>query len=158
MMHKISFRQRVIASDLPVNLCLIVGQALGFTLVVRWLQPNLELLRDPWYVVQFLFSLFAMAVLSFMGSLMATSILFGSLLDNQERRNGGPFEVGARVRIVAGRNAGKLGTVANYGQGRTVCVKIDGSDSDAVGSVYSHYQLLRENSDESDLGRELTDA
>jgi hypothetical protein len=156
-MRKISLRQRVIASDLPVNLCLIVGQTLGLLLMFQWLQPNLELLRDPWYVAQVLFSLFATSVLSWMGSLMAAFVLFGSLLDSQEIRNGGPFVVGDRVRIVAGRNAGELGKVTSCGQGRTVGVKIDGNDSDVGGAVYSHYQLLREYGYESSPGHEQTD-
>ncbi len=153
-MRDISLRQRVIASNLPVNLCLLVGQVVGFTLLFQLLEPNLESLRDPWFITLAVFSLFATVVLSFFGATIVGLVVFGSLMDDQERRNGGPFDVGDRVQIVAGRHAGQIGTVARHGQGRTVCVKISSLDTDTDVGVYSHYQLLREQSDEPNVGPE----
>jgi hypothetical protein len=155
-MRDISLRQRVIASNLPVNLCLLVGQAVGLTLLFRSLEPSLESLRDPWFITLAVFSLFATVVLSFFGAAIVGLAVFGSLMDDQERRNGGPFAVGDRVQILAGRYAGQIGTVAHFGQGQTVCVKISSLDKDADVGVYSHYQLLREQSDEPNVGPEKT--
>ena len=155
-MRDISLRQRVIASDLPLNLCLLVGQVIGLTLLFQSLEPNLESLRDPWFIILSVFSLFATVALSFFGSVIAGLAIFGPLMDDQERRNSGPFDVADTVRIIAGRHAGQIGTVAHHGQGRTVCVKINSLDTDADAGVYSHYQLLREQSDEPNVGPETS--
>jgi hypothetical protein len=115
----------------------------GLVLAVLACKPSLELFKDWQYGLLFLVAIVAAPTLGFYLSLPCAFLVLGPLYWIQERRNGGPFKPGDRVRILAGPHRGVLTTVCSTWQGGRLRVELGREAKATYTDVFSPTQLLR---------------
>jgi len=139
------------AHNWPTKIYLGACSGTFFVLTILACRPSLELFKDWQYVLLFIFAVVIAPVLGFYLVLPCGFLVLGPLYRVQERRNGGPFKPGDRVRILVGAHRGKSGIVQadlqQYGL-RVTLASDDGNitKSKATELLYSPTQLLRERS------------
>lgn len=136
-----TFRERFLASDAWMRLWLMGSLGLAFYALFRSLEPSVSALRSPVYLLLTVFAIAATTVLTLLISPFVAGAVFDGMIERQTQRNGGPFSIGDRVVVIAGRYSGRAGLITSYGQGRTLRITLDGNDAE-LGS-YSHYHVKR---------------
>ncbi len=136
-----TFRERFVASDVWMRLWLVGSFCFAFYLLLSLLEPPLSAIRSPAYWLLTLFAVLATIILTLVISPLLAFVVFEGMTERQTRRNGGPFAIGDRVVVIAGRHAGRKGRITSYGQCQTLRITIDG-ENEAHGA-YSHYHLKR---------------
>lgn len=140
-----SFRQRAIATDLPMRLCLLTALIAGQVHLWLTLEYSLASFLNPsWFIVLAIISTFATAVLSVMGGMIVGWLVFGEFYSSQKERNGGPFEPGDSVQILAGPYAGQRATIIRALYIRGIEVRLETGDNRGARETYGSCQLLRE--------------
>ena len=86
-------------------------------------------------------------LLGWIASVPAAWVLFGPILMAQGEQNGGPFQPGDRVRIIAGPFCGRVAQVDTHWQHETVRVDLGDEPRRKYQDIFAAYQLLREETD-----------
>ena len=136
-----SLRERWIASEIWLHAWLLASLILALRALVEATDFSLAALRSPTFLVLFLLAVPATFALTLVMSTVLGYCVFDGMVERQTRRNGGPFSIGDRVTIIAGRNAGRRATVTSYGQCRSLMLTIDDESDETAG--YSHHQLKK---------------
>ncbi len=136
-----TFRERFVASDAWMRLWLLSSLGVSLCLLLNSLEPSVWALISPIVLLLTLFAVAATIILTLLISPFVAFAIFHGMIERQTRRNGGPFAIGDRVVVIAGRYSGKAGVITSYGQCQTLRITLDGGDAEH--GSYSHYQLKR---------------
>lgn len=124
-----------------MRLWMLGSLGLSLYVVLTSLEPSVSALQSPLFVLLTVFAVLATIVLTLLISPFLAFGVFDGMIERQTRRNGGPFSIGDRVVVIAGRYSGKPGIISSYGQCQTLRITLYGENAE-FGS-YSHYQLKR---------------
>ena len=136
-----TFRERFVASDAWLWLWILGSLGLALYSVVTSLEPSVAALQSPLFLLLTGFAVLATIILTLLISPLLAFAIFHGMIERQTRRNGGPFSIGDRIVVIAGRYSRRPGVITSYGQGRTLQVTFDGEDEER--GSYSSYQLKR---------------
>lgn len=136
-----TLREKFIASDAWMRLWYVASLGLAFYLLSRSLEVTQSALESPLFLLLGIFAVIATILLTLFLSPFVAFVVFQGMTERQGRRNGGPFGIGDRVVVIAGRDAGRQGFVTSYGQCRTLRITLDGDDIER--GAYSDYHLKR---------------
>lgn len=111
---------------------------------IVWLHPQWTP-RSPSELAYYVVAWVVATLLSFLGSVFTTGLLILQPLQSmQARRNGAPFSIGDRVEVLAGRNAGRVGSVYDVWTERAQYrVELGTEEKDAVRDVFGGWQIRR---------------
>lgn len=136
-----SIRERFVASDLWMRLCVLGSLGLAFYCLFTSVEPTFSALRSPAFLLLTLFAVVATFVLTLVISQILAFFVFEGMTERQTIRHGGPFAIGDRVVVIAGRYSSREGRITSYGQCQTLRITLDGEDE--AHGAYSHYHLKR---------------
>lgn len=132
------------AHDWPTKIYLGACSGTCLVLAILACRPSPEMIKDWQYVLLFLVIVVIAPVLGFFLSLPYAFLVLGPLYWVQERRNGGPFKPGDRVRILVGAHKGMVTTVRKPWQGGRLCVDLGAQAEAEYSDVFAPTQLLRQ--------------
>ena len=92
-------------------------------------------------------------LLGYFGAALIGWPILGTMYYERELKNGGPFEVGNAVQILAGPHKGRITRVYSTWQGNSVRVELGEEAKKTYKDVFSPTQLLREDDDEPEAGQ-----
>lgn len=140
---QVTWRQKLLASDwLPRLWTLGVSVAVtGWTLLE--IDPGSEVWSDLAATARVLLSCAIAFLLGSIASVPVGWVLFGPLLMAQGEENGGPFQPGDHVRIIAGPFRGRVAQVYSSWQHETVRVDLGDEPRRKYQDIFAAYQLLR---------------
>jgi hypothetical protein len=135
--------QRIVASDVLIRRWLLAIPSLVVFQTIQEINPSLRWLST----LEGLLWMVGTGVLSFStGFFLAIALawpLFGPFLMWRGEVNGGPFVIGDRVMVIAGRYANRVSTVYSTWQHDTVRVALGGAAESRFEDIFAGYQLLR---------------
>ncbi|MFP4052741.1 MAG: KOW motif-containing protein [Phycisphaerae bacterium] len=149
-MRKPTRTQRFFASDWPRKAWLVLLPSACVVAVLFLLPPQSDALLNWRFVLWLVLSVLAAAAAGFCAAILLGWILLGPVYAERERANGGPFEPGDRVQILAGPHRDKIVHVREKWQGNQVRVDLGERDDERFTEVFSPWQLLREQGSGSD--------
>jgi len=129
------------------------GALVVLVLAVKECQPSLVLLHNGQWVLSFL----AIVIFSPVFGFYATILLMfyaGPIFAWRGQVNGGPFEVGDVVQVLAGPYRGKITTVYSSWQGGSVRVRLGAKEEESFKDVFGSVELLREDRSHEPADRE----
>lgn len=132
------------AHDWPTKIYLGACSGTCLVLAILACRPSLELFKDWQYVLLLIVAVVIAPVLGFYLALPCEFLVLGPLYRVQERRNGGPFKPGDRVRILVGPHRGKVTTVRKSWQGGRLCVDLGCQAETEFSDIFAPTQLLNE--------------
>ena len=129
--------QYFFARDWPAKLWFAVVP-LAITLVVGSLEPNAAWLNSH-PALHWLFA----ALFGCLVALVAGWVVLGAMYHDRLRKNGGPFNVGDMVQILAGPHRGRIARVYSLWQGDTVRVDLGEEEKTKIRDVFCGTKLLK---------------
>lgn len=95
------------------------------------------------YVLLFLLAIVVAPALLFLVGILVSFPIIGSIYYARELANGGPFKVGDRVYIIAGRHKGKVTRVYSMWQGGTVRLELGEKEKETFKDIFGGNEVLR---------------
>jgi hypothetical protein len=131
---------------------LFVGVPVCFAYVVASRLAHVyQPLSDIWNLVRLVFFVVVALLLGFLLALVVGSCLAGifwpllrPLFEARDVKNGAPFRVGDRVRILAGRHKDRVVRVYSDWKDDSVRVELGEKEKEKFTDIFSSLQLLRE--------------
>jgi uncharacterized protein (DUF58 family) len=111
---------------------------------------SLHPLSAWWNFVQFAWLVLLALLLGLFLALFPGWLVVGPLYYSREVANGGPFEVGDRVRILSLPHRGRVSRVYSSWQGNSVRVELGAKEKEELKDIFCPNQLLRVESAETD--------
>jgi hypothetical protein len=136
-----TLRERFVASDAWLRIWMLGSLGLALYSLFTSLEPSVSAFQSPLFVLLTVFALLATTILTLLISPLLAYGVFDGMVERQTLRNGGPFSVGDRVVVIAGRFSGRTGVITSFGQCQTLRITLD-RESSEHGS-YAQYQLKR---------------
>ena len=115
----------------------------GLMLAIAVCRPTFSMFREWQYVLLFLLAMIVAPVLLFLVGVLIGFPIIGSIYYARELANGGPFKVGDRVYIIAGRHKGKVARVYSMWQGGTVRLELGDEAKETFKDIFGGNELLR---------------
>ncbi|MBA4146915.1 MAG: hypothetical protein H0X66_02285 [Verrucomicrobia bacterium] len=138
-----------------LSLLFFIGVPLCFAYVVAGVLTHVyEPLSSVWNLLKLGFYVIVALLLSFLVTLVMGGFLVGifwplfrPLYEARCRKNGAPFHVGDRVRILVGRNKDRVTRV--YSDWRDDCVRVElgEEEKEEFKDIFSIIQLVREDAE-----------
>jgi hypothetical protein len=135
--------QRFWAGPWPARIWFVGWPVGSVAVVVDKGDPTFAAFTDIWFVLCFVFAVVLAVPVGFFLSLAVGFPVIGTIMMTRERINGGPFEIGDRVQIIAGRHAGTVTRVYSTWQCGTLRVELGEEASEDFKDIYGPAQLLR---------------
>jgi hypothetical protein len=102
---------------------------------------------NPWFAVSLVVVIAIAFITGWFVAIIPAWLFFGPILFGQGQKNGGPFEPGDTVYIIAGQRSGNTAKVYARWQHETVRVDLGGNAKSNYTDIFAAYQLLRVNAD-----------
>ncbi|MGZ7078834.1 MAG: hypothetical protein ACXVJT_05410 [Thermoanaerobaculia bacterium] len=131
-----------IAENWPLRIWM-VGAAVVWVQYLRWaVNPSRELFGDWRFFLSFAAITIASFGVAILSACLLAALLLGPFYRFQAHLNGAPFEPGDEVRILSGKERGRVTRVYSLWQGGTVRVEISESAKSSFKDIYGGHQLL----------------
>jgi hypothetical protein len=140
--------QYFFAKSWPVTISFIGFIFFVVYLIVRACGPSALLLADWRYLLWFIGVILLTLPLSLLLSLILLGLVIGPLYHHRGLKNGAPFYVGDRVRILSGRHLDKISRIYSTWQRGTFRVEIGQKEKDEFKDIFGPSDLFREVQDE----------
>src|SRR5688500_16701358 len=105
---KHTFSRGLFANDWPIKIFLPIGPILFTVAALLIFNPSPRSFTDWISFVDSGYPVLLAALLGFFCGVLFTPFVIAPLYEKQAKRNGAPFQVGDRVRILAGRHRGRV--------------------------------------------------
>ena len=131
----------VFARNLPLKIWLTAALAGAGWFVLSAVQPHRETFLDWRQLLVFLALAAATLVATFYAAMLGAFIVLSPFYQFQSHLNGAPFRVGDQVRILKGRESGRVTSVYSLWQGGTVRVEIGEGARIAFRDIYAPHEV-----------------
>ena len=136
--------QKFVAQDWPIKIWLAVITALHVAVALWACGPSLTMLSD-WSAVAWLGAVIILAVpVGWFSAILVGWFVLGPMYYGWGLKNGSPFHVGDRVRILVGPHRDCIARVYSLWQGDCVRVELGAEEKEVFHDIFSPTQLLRE--------------
>lgn len=111
---------------------------------VRFSDPTLAALRD-WHLLLSLLGVIALSLLlGFFVAFLLGWIILGPLYYNRMLENGGPYQIGDTVQILAGPHRGRVVRVYSLARGDSVRVELGEQEKENFKDIFAATEVLKE--------------
>lgn len=135
--------QYLFAQQWPSQVVLLGGPILFAAGVVRSINPTSNDLKDwssfTWLLATILISL----SLGWFFALIAGGCTLGPFYEYRGNKNGAPFEIGDRVRILAGPHRDRIALVYALWQHGSVRLEIGDNEREELNDIFVPHQILK---------------
>ncbi|MBX9738154.1 MAG: KOW motif-containing protein, partial [Phycisphaerales bacterium] len=135
--------QRFFASDWFLRVWTGLGALTALVVAIGFWQPDFNSLTDSWQILLALVILPCSLLAGYALSLFPGCFVLGPLCGVRVSVNGGPFEVGDRVLILAGPHRDRVCRVYSMWQGEQVRVELGEKEKFDFSDVFPQWALLR---------------
>jgi hypothetical protein len=136
--------QRLFASRWPVRAWLVAVPLLCAVAPIAATAPEPVVLTSGSTMAWMLVVMLVAGAAGYFGAGLAAALLLGPIYRAREVRNGGPFRVGDRVRILAGAHRGRVTRVYSTWRQGLVRVELGEAARSACTDIFSGAELVRE--------------